>query len=408
MSSFEDKLRPKVVASPWWRDALTLLVMLILAAILLPDWIKGVGPLSSQESETQPTEFVGNVAQYLNNVPGQMTSTYLLLALGFALALRCGAVDLSIWAVAATGGVAAAKLMSLGVATSAAFAAAGAVGVAVGLLHGLAVVRWKLPSVLVTAATGIGLVLLLDVGLRGGAVEVPRGSFEALRNTFPFPPLLLGRMLIVAGIYAAVMVALLAADAVRRRVPRPNRPRELWLALAACGGLAGLAGACGLIDYPVASAPNFPIGDLRVVAAAILAGGAMLGGRGRTMLMGLALPLALLTATIWRQEVALLFYGIVEVNLLILIGMVLVAHIAIDNALSWRQGGRWLAAMALAALVGGMAMLAASGWVADLAGRRAFELLALGLWLAGAVMLLISRGQVRPTWTSQTGRRHLA
>jgi simple sugar transport system permease protein len=382
--------------------------MLILAVILLPDWIKDIGPLSTDESETQSTEFVSNVAQYLDNVPGQMTSTYLLLALGFALALRCGAVDLSVWAVAGAGGVATATLMSLGAPMPAAFAAAGVVGVAVGAIHGLAVVRWRLPSVLVTAATGIGLVLLLDLGLGGGAVEVPRGSFEALRNALPFPPLLLGRMLIVAGIYAAVMLVLLTADAVRRQVSRPDRQRELWLALAASGGLAGLAGACGLIDYPVASAPNFPIGDLRVVAAAVLAGGAMLGGRGRTMLMGLSLPLALLTATIWRQEVALLFYGIVEVNILILIGMAIVAHMAIDNALSWRQGSRWLAVMALAALVGGMAMLGASGRVADLAGRRAFELMALGLWLAGVVLLLVSRGQVRPTWTSRTGQRNLA
>jgi ribose/xylose/arabinose/galactoside ABC-type transport system permease subunit len=392
-------------------------VLLILVAILLPGWVRNISPLFAAQDQTQPVELAGDVAQYLINVPGQMASMYLLLAMGFALALRCGAVDLSVWAVAGVGGVVAVRLMNLGASTPLAFAAAGVAGVIIGAFHGLAVVRARLPSFLVTAATGIGLVLCFRLCLGSSPVAISGGRFEALRGTLPFPPLLIGRMLIVAGVYSLVMIVLMVADYLQGRSARlagatprqarPDRRRELVLALAASGGLAGLGGVCWLIDHPSAPPPSWPIGDLRVVAAAVLAGGMLLGGRGRTMLVGLALPAALLTATIWRQEVVLVSWQGVRIQTLMLICVAIVAHIAIDNVLSWRQGGKKLAVIALALLVGGMGMLGTTGRMADLGARRAFVLAAMGVWLLGVAMLLISRGRLRPRWMSGPGRRSI-
>lgn len=404
---FEDKLRPKVVASPWRRDLLTMAVLAVLAATLLPGWIADIGPLFGKQGGTDDTARVSNIAQYLANIPGQMASFYLPLAMGFALALRCGAVDLSVWAVAGAGGVVAARLMNLPLPVPVAFLVAAAAGAIFGAVQGVLVARMNLPSVLVTAVGAIGLTLLVGAWAGPGPVAVAGDRFAALRNALPPPPILTGRMLIVAAVYAAGMLALVIADGAPRQRARPNRRRELTGALAGSGALAALGGACWLIDHPSAPVLSWPIGDLRVASAALLAGAALLGGRGRTMLVGLALPVALLTATVWRQEVPLVSWRGVPFGGVVLICLAIVAQMAIDNALSWRQQGKWLAAAALAMLVAGMALLAATATIADLAGRRAFLLVAMGVWLAGFLVLLVSRNRRRPRWTSESGRHAL-
>lgn len=404
----EDRLRPKVVAAPRRRDLLAVAILVILAATLLPGWFARIGPLFASPADTQATEQPSNIAQYLVNVPGQMASFYLLLALGFALALRCGAVDLSIWAVAAGGGVLAAALMNSGLPVPLAFAAAAAAGAALGAVQGLLVARAKLPSVLVTAAAAIALTLLLHLLAGPGPIALSGDPFGGLRESMPPPPLLTGRMLVVTAAYAAVMLTLAVADAFPRRLSRPNRPRELTAALAASGALAALGGACWLMDQPSAPVPAWPVGDLRVPAAAVLAGAAVLGGRGRTMLVGLLLPVALLTATVWRQDVPLLTWGSLRLHGLVLICMTIVAHMAVDNALSWRQRGKWLATGALALLVAGMALLAATATIPDPADRRGFLLAAMTVWMIGLAMLLLSRARRHPTWSSELGRRNIS
>ena len=246
--------------------------------------------------------------------------------------------------------------------------------------------------------------------MRGSArapAAVTGDPFAALRDVMPSPPLLMGRMLIVTALYAAAMLALVLVDALPRRRARPDRRRELIAALAGSSALAALGGACWLIDHPSAPVPVWPIGDLRVVSAALLAGAAVLGGRGRTMLVGLVLPLALLTATVWRQDVQLISWRALPLQGLVLIGVTIVAQMAIDNALSWRHRGRWLGVWALALLVAGTVLLAATGTIDDLRGRRAFLLVAMGVWMAGLVMLAVSRGHRRPLWSSPAGRRAL-
>jgi ribose transport system permease protein len=406
---FEDKLRPKVVASPWRRDVLAIAVLAVLAATLLPGWIAEIGPLFGPVGPNAEAAYASNVAQYLDNIPGQMASFHLLLAMGFALALRCGALDRSIWAVAGAGGVVAARLLNAGVPVLAAFAAVAAAGAAWGVIQGLLVSRVNLPSVLVTAAGAIALTLVLGACAGPGPVAVVGEPFAALRNRLPPPPLLVGRMLFVAGVYALAMLALVIADAkaAQRGQTRPNRRRELAAALVVSAALAALGGACWLMDYPSAPVPSWPIGDLRIVAAALLAGAALMAGRGRTMLVGLLLPVALLTATVWRQKVPLTSWNGWSLASLVLVGVTIVAQMAIDNALSWRQHGRWLAATALALLVAGMALLAATGTIRDLRGRRIFLLVALAVWLAGLVALGVSRNRRRPQWSSDHGRRSM-
>ena len=73
-------------------------------------------------------------------------------------------------------------------------------------------------------------------------------------------------------------------------------------ALCASGLLSGLGGALQLIDtFRAAPAPTI-IGDLRIPAAALLAGGPFLAGPGRRLLAALLLPLGILLATVWRYR----------------------------------------------------------------------------------------------------------
>ena len=90
MSWFEDKLSPPNLRGQWVRDVLGMGLVLALAVPL-------VSALRWADS-----------GQYLSDVAGQMASYGLLLAMGFLLALRCGAIDLSVWSSAGLGGLVAA------------------------------------------------------------------------------------------------------------------------------------------------------------------------------------------------------------------------------------------------------------------------------------------------------------
>ena len=94
----EDNLRPPMLADRYSRevrDALSVALLLILASVLIPSWDMAKGNL-------------------LSMVAAHMPSSLLLAALGFLLALRCGALDLSVWAAAGLGGVVAAALILSG------------------------------------------------------------------------------------------------------------------------------------------------------------------------------------------------------------------------------------------------------------------------------------------------------
>jgi len=243
--------------------------------------------------------------QYLSNVPGQMASMHLLMALAFALALRSGAIDLSIWVSAGAGGLVAASLIHAGVTFPWAFVAAAVAGLALGAFNGLLVGVLRLPSVLVTLASAAVALLLLRCWFGPAGIDVPPRTFESL-TILPYPPLLTGRMLIVAGTYSGILLGMLALDGTVRSA-RLARWGRLFAVLALSSALSGLAGACWLIDRNQAPLPGGIIGDLRAPAAAVLAGAMVLSGPGRMPLVGVALPLAMLAVTIWRQQVWLLY-----------------------------------------------------------------------------------------------------
>lgn len=393
MFSLEEKLRPPFLAKPLPRDVTGIGLLIAMAALLMPAWGAGAD-------------------RYFSDVLGQMVSFYLLPTLGFQMALRRGAIDLSVWMAAALGGIVAAAWINSGLGAAWAFPVAAAAGVALGGINGLLVGFLRLPSVVVTAITAAGTMWGLQAVCRSGAGwAAVQSARDVSVNGAAFAgwsmlglPLLFTRMIVVAAAYSLALLILLWIDATRGKAiartgaaagGRLAGPRALLAALAASGALSAFGGACYLIDHARTPIPSRFVEDLRIPAAAILAGGMFFGGRGRTMLAGVCLPPALLLVTIWRQEVWNLSFRGYELQLALLAGLVIVIHLALAETIRLRTGGRsWALAGSILTVAGLLVMTASAGIVA----HRKVALLHLAgmvLWLAGVVALLIARALAR-------------
>ncbi len=367
-------MRPRHLASPAWRDATGIAFLAALAFLLLLPWVSG--------------------ERYLADVAGQMASFYLLPAMGFMLALRRGAIDLSVWVAAGMGGMVAAGAISAGQPPAMAFAEAFVAGLALGSLNGALVTLARIPSVLATAGTALAVMYCLQ-SQTGGArqIAVPEYAFEGWMF-MPGIPLPVLRMLLIAMAYSAVMLGLVWFDGARRGPFAPSSTWTLAGSLAVSGAISAFAGACWLIDYGAAPVPTRLVEDLRVPAAAVLAGALYFGGRGRTMLAGVCLPPALLLATAWRQQVWLLPFHGYDFQMILLTGMVIVTHIGLTEAAAVRSAGRQ-AALAAAALTSlGTLTLAATAALSVGASRK-MHAAGLAMWLAGATMVIVSRALQR-------------
>jgi len=300
----------------------------------------------------------------------ELVSFYLLPTMGFWLALRRGAVDLSVWAVAGLGGVVAACLINAGVPTAAAFGLAITAGLAIGAANGYVAAWTRLPSpaftIIVAAIIVFGMAHLtsqrtirVDDAEFGWRQQNPTaGTAPDNGPAWPREAYTI-RMLLVGGTYALVMAVAIYWGVASRKYRWADLDRAgPFVAMAASGALAAAGGAFCLVDQGSAPVPTRLIGDLRVPAAALLAGGALWTGRGKTLLSGLFLPVGLLLATVWRQEITHLPWlrdSGYAVQTALLIGLLLTAHRALLGLLARRRGfatihTAWLV-LTLAALV---------------------------------------------------------
>ncbi len=163
MPWLEDKIRPRRAPRPWLRDTLGVALLVSLAVALLGAW---------RGADTD---------RYLNDIPGQMVSSSMLLAMGFLLALRCGAIDLSVWAVGGLGGLVAAWAINADVSPSGAIMLAGAVGLAAGAFNGALVVLAGIPSVIVTLLVAGAIAWAAQSAVDSAEVKVPDDTFAEWR-----------------------------------------------------------------------------------------------------------------------------------------------------------------------------------------------------------------------------------
>ena len=454
----EEKLRPNVTTNADVRDLLTVSLLVGLTLVLLNQ------PLSHLTHFIRTSNW-GSLQELLQDLAVLSISTYLLLAMAFALPLRRGAIDLSIWTVACLGGIVPVLLIRRGCPLGLAVAAGPVAGLVVGAIQAGLVAFLKLPSPLVTLGTAALLIQVLPLvtgpagqdgaaprgvpstgpaGHRGAAprggpreIWVPDHTFDAWclsqmsrseggeeeaagdedgHAQVVYLPLSFTRMVLTGLIFAMALLVLLGLMFVNAHQEGSwsLSPRwQLFAALCASSFLAATAGALWLVEYNKAPVPTRLVDDLRAPAAALLAGAALLGGRGRTLLCLILLPGAVLLAIFWRQNVWPMSWAGLDLQMLLLIFMALLLQVGVRQVLSLRTVNRKLAALAVISMGCGIILLAQTANMDSPFSRRLFYLGGLGGFAAGTICLVVVRSNAirarrqdrspRPTVTPPPG-----
>jgi ribose/xylose/arabinose/galactoside ABC-type transport system permease subunit len=402
MFNLEDKLAPAHRHGSLLADVLVMALLLAAAAALHRQWASDMSDAAAMAREARrdddtlaAADAESEMAQLSVQLVSRMFSPVLLAALGFALALRCGVIDLSVWLVAGVGSLTAATLIRAGVMPQWAFAAAVGAGAAVGLCNGLLIglLRWPGPAVtLGVAVCGWFALRMLHCPEE---LTIDGFAFEAwtTRLDVPLRSLRMGIVLAPAGLVGAVLMF----GRIEGLDSRTGRG-VLVAAMIAAGALAGLSGATGLLDTSRAFRPRV-IEDLRIPAAALLAGAALLGGPGRTLLVGLLLPLAVLVTGQWAVWVMDYRVGGYLLQTGLLVAMTIGAHAAIAAILRTRGPCRIGSAAGLVLCLAGMVLATLSGGMQYSHGVSLGLLVgAVNTWAAGLVTALVCRYVQRRAW----------
>jgi ribose transport system permease protein len=309
-----------------WRAPLLLVVVLAAMAVVAPRFASGSNAVTMLKA----------------------ASTHLLPATGFTLVLIAGALDLSIAAVMTMGGMAAVGLApTLG--TGGAVAAALALGAVVGLVNGLLVTRARIDAFIVTLGTMTVVLGLVNIAARGGTVS---SEDFAVADWLDAPSALAPRVLLGALVVAGAEAWLRLTPGGRALALTGGNRRTAWFAgistdavltraFLASGLLSALGGAVFALSLasanPALGAPSLML----VIAATIIGGTSLRGGRGSVAGTAAAV-LALVALT---NGLSLLGAGY-EAQLLasgsVLAAVVLVEAAAARRAERWRGARPWL------------------------------------------------------------------
>jgi ribose/xylose/arabinose/galactoside ABC-type transport system permease subunit len=222
----------------------------------------------------------------LKNVLRQNSFTA-ILAVGITLTILTRGIDLSVGSVVGLSGVLTVDLLAHGHGLASAVAAGLALGALVGVVNGLLVTRLKIPPFLASLA------MMLVV--RGAAlkatdarpIEIPDGvrrGFLSISDGL-FPVALMAAVLVVTWLVLVRTpfgrhVYAVGGNPEAARLSGIRVRRVLLLVYAACGLLAGLAGVM-VASRVGAGDPNSGEGyELDAVAAAVVGGTSLFGGRG--------------------------------------------------------------------------------------------------------------------------------
>lgn len=216
---------------------------------------------------------------------------YALVALGMTFVIMAGGIDLSVGSVAALGGVVAAQLSASGLVPS--FAAALAVGAAVGVVNGVLVARYKLAPFLITLATLlIARGLALHLADARSAVASAEGSFQAFgRWSLLGIPVAFWAVIVLFATGAVVMrftafgrnvLAVGGSEDAARLMGLPVERTQV-LVYTISGTLAGLAGAFLAAQSGSVDAAAGQGWELTAIAAVVVGGTLLTGGVGSVL-----------------------------------------------------------------------------------------------------------------------------
>ena len=411
MPTIEHKLKPADQDGRSARGDLVVLALLaVLSLSLLPGW-------------------AGDRETFFENIIPQMLSASLLPAMGFLLVLRAGGIDLGVWMNFALGSAVAAVMIRADIWPLWAILAAGGAGLVVGAANALVVHFSGLRVLIVSLALAAIVWAGLAYATHGQAITLPAeawmdwhlektinaehalGSDQADGQAESFTyiaPLTVTRMLMVAGLYSLTMLSLLGLQyASSRKGPdapalhgqdaagapggsTPAGSMQLMAALCASGMLSGLGGACQLIDtFRAAPVPTI-IGDLRIPAAALLAGGSLLAGPGRTLLAGLLLPLGVLLATVWRYRAWYVHLEGYDLQVLFLIAGLAIIMLSASKAFKARGALRTILMCATVAGIVSLLITAEAGRFQQHQIRDVMNIFAGILLTASAVLTMLA------------------
>jgi rhamnose transport system permease protein len=234
---------------------------------------------------------------FLANMP------VLIVALGMTLVILTGHIDVSVGSMFAICAVAAGLLSKAGVSTSLVVVSACLLGAMLGALNGALVAFVRLPSIVVTLATMVALRDGLRWATQGAWVQDLPREFQWLGLSQAAYPV------VVFAIAAAVQVALAwglrhlaAGRAVYATGSNPDAARLVGLrtapvtfaVFAGLGALTGLAALLNSVRFNQIPS-NAGLGlEMKVIAAVVVGGTAITGGRGNVI--GTLLGVVLLAA----------------------------------------------------------------------------------------------------------------
>lgn len=260
----------------------------------------------------------------------------LVVAVGMTLVILAGEIDVSVGSQFAVCGVAVGLLARAGLPSLLLTPAALVVGAALGGVNGLLVGRLRLPSIIVTLALLVAWRDALRWATDGAWVQGLPASFQwfglgqAVGQT-----VIVGAAAVVFGAAAWALRHLAAgravyavgADAEAARLAGIERPAVVGGVFALTGALVGLAALLNAVRFSAVPS-NAGVGlELKAVAAVVVGGAAITGGRGT---LGGTLAGVLLLATVGP---ALVFLGVNPFWEQAVQGLVILAALGSDAAL---------------------------------------------------------------------------
>lgn len=213
----------------------------------------------------------------------------IVIAVGMTFVLIIGGIDLSVGSVMAlSGAVLGVGMARWGWNLPAAVAAALAVGLLCGALNGWLVVRWPIPSFIVTLgmmeiARG-GAYLTANsqtqyVGARIGALADARLVGLSLPFLIAIAVVIVGQVVLSWTAFGRHLLAIGANEEAARLSGLATR-RSKRIVYAVCGLLSGLASVI-LAARMMSADPNMGTGyELQAIAAVVIGGTSLMGGRG--------------------------------------------------------------------------------------------------------------------------------
>jgi ribose transport system permease protein len=270
-----------------------------------------------------------------NQIPDAIIAT-----VGMTFVLLIAGIDLSVGSVMALGGVVLGTALAIWrLPLGLAIAACLLVGLACGAVNGLVIIRWRLPSFIVTlgmleVARGATYLITQSrtISIDSSVEVVTKKVFMGLSIPFfaAVAVVAAGQLVLSRTVFGRYLVAIGTNEEAVRLSGIDPRPYKLAVFVLSCG----LAAAAAVIRTAQMSAadPNTGISfELEVIAAAVIGGTSLMGGRGSVV----GSFLGVLILAVLRN--GLLYVGVQDDYKRLITGCVIVAAVILDQ---YRHRGR--------------------------------------------------------------------